>query len=423
MPDEWKLSDTVPLPKTKPPKSIESDLRPISITSVAAKAVEYFPVKSMQRKIMGTLDPNQFGGIQRSSTDMALISIIDHILKSTDNSSTSVRMLLCDFSKAFDLVDHNILIDKLSSKGIHESLTRWAANFLQHRTQRVKIGSTISSVKSMNAGCPQGTLLGPLAFVSYIDDLRLPGDLQVYKYVDDTTVLQACSSDGDNRQFQLGIEQLNTWAIQNKMRFNTAKTKEIIFDFRKNQTPPPKLTMNGSKIERVSEAKILGVIIRSDLKWNSHVSAIVKKANKRLYLLRLCKRAGLEASELIKIYTSLVRSVLEYCSIVFHASLPQYLSDELERVQKRAMALIFPSLNYEDSLESAKLASLYSRREEQCKKMFLALSKRDHKLHGLMPKTRTITHNLRNAHKIPQIRTKTQRYFRSFVPYCIRQFG
>ena len=422
IPEQWKLSDTVPLPKTKPLNSIENDLRPISITSVAAKAVEYFPVKFMYEDITNSLDHNQFGGIRGSSTDMALLSIVNEISKSTDNSSTVVRMLLCDFSKAFDLVDHNILIDKLNNMGTHESLTRWAANFLHNRKQRVKIGSNVSGVLSMKAGCPQGTLLGPLAFVSYINDLSLPGDLRTYKYVDDTTILQTCLADSQNGDLQTGIEHLNEWARTNKMKFNLSKTKEIVFDFRKNCIPPPKLTMNDFEIERVSEAKILGVTIRADLKWNSHVAAIVKKANKRLYLLRLCKRAGLNTTDLITMYTSLVRSVLEYCCVVFHSSLPQYLHDELERVQCRAISLIFPGMDYQQGLDEANLTTLYDRREKQCKKMFMEIMKGDHKLNGLLPEPRTMEHNLRNSGNIPTVRTKTQRYYKSFLPYCIRQF-
>ena len=422
IPDEWKLSNTVPLPKTKPPTSIESDLRPISITSVAAKIVEYFPVKFMQDSIKSNLDPNQFGGIQGTSTEMALLTLLDHVSKSTDNSNTAVRMILCDFSKAFDLVDHNVLVDKLNRLGAHDSLTKWAANFLRNRTQQVKIGSAVSSVVTMKAGCPQGTLLGPLAFVSYINDLCPPNELYTIKYVDDTTVMQASDlSEVCNTSLQQGMEYLKNWARDNKMRFNSTKTKEIVFDFKKSRGLPPKLTMDGVEIEQVSEAKILGVTLRSDLKWNSHIATTIRKANKRLYLLRLCKRAGLKTPELLSMYTSLIRSILEYCCIVFHSSLPEYLHNDLERIQKRAMTIIFPDLTYAQSLDSAKMKSLYDRREAQCEKMFRAILNENHKLHSLLPKSRALTYTLRNVGKLPQIRTRTQRYFNSFVPYCLRK--
>ena len=124
MPDVWKFSNTVPLPKTSPARSIESDLRPISITSVAAKIVKYFPVNFMYKSVENSLDQNQFGGVRGSSTVLALLKIMDYIAKHTDDASSVVRMLLCDFSKAFDLVDHSTLIQKLNDIGVHESLAR-----------------------------------------------------------------------------------------------------------------------------------------------------------------------------------------------------------------------------------------------------------------------------------------------------------
>ena len=167
------------------------------------------------------------------------------------------------------------------------------------------------------------------------------------KYVDDTTILQTvCPGDNDESSLQSGIEHLNNWAKDNMMRFNATKTKEMVFDFRRINQPPSKLTMDGVMIERVTEAKILGVTLQSDLKWNSHIASVIKKANKRLHLLKLCKRAGLKSSQLITMYTTLVRSVLEYCCTVFHTSLPQYLHNDLERIQKRALSIIFPDLDY-----------------------------------------------------------------------------
>jgi hypothetical protein len=423
MPDMWKLSDTVPLPKVTPPNSIETDLRPISITSVAAKVIEYFPVKFLNNSVERSLDKNQFGGLQGSSTAMALIKIVDFLARSTDDSSNTVRMLLCDFSKAFDLVDHSILLEKLHGLGAHETLIRWTANFLCNRSQRVKVGTCKSSELLMNAGCPQGTLLGPLAFVSYIDDLRPPDSFLSVKYIDDTTILHSSGQSSEGETLQDVIEYLSSWAQSNKMRFNVAKTKEIVFNFsRQNQTLPPRLVLGDNVVEQVTEAKILGVILRSDLKWNSHVSSIIKKANKRLYLLRLCKRAGVHTADLITIYTSLIRSVLEYCSAVWHTSLPQYLHDDIEKVQKRALTTIFGSADYNECLSRAKISTLFDRREQQCKKLFNCMTNDTHKLHDLLPSPRNLPHDLRHKKPYELVKAKTQRFYNSYVPYCTRHF-
>jgi hypothetical protein len=422
MPDQWKLSDTVPIPKVIPAKAIDTDLRPISITAVAAKAIEYFPIKFMRESVIECLDPNQFGGIHGSSTVMALLKMVNYIAKSTDDTSNTVRMLLCDFSKAFDLVDHNILINKFSSMGVHDSLIKWSANFLRNRSQQVKIGSHVSNIVKMKAGCPQGTLLGPLAFVTYINDLCPPGEIMTIKFVDDTTLLHSFGPDENGSSLQGVMEYLSQWAHDNKMRFNVGKTREMVFNFQRNKCDLPKLVIDGAEIEQVSEAKLLGVIIRSDLKWNSHISMIIKKANKRLHLLRLCKRAGIKSSDLVMIYTSLVRSVLEYCCAVWHTALPKYLHNDLERIQKRALLIIYPNTDYDRSLQISQLDTLYDRREAQCKNLFLSMSKADHKLHGLLPAVRPKTHDLRNTVPRPLFKTRTQRYFNSFVPYCVRHY-
>ena len=164
---------------------------------------------------------------------------MDYIAKHTDDASSVVRMLLCDFSKAFDLVDHSTLIQKLNDIGVHESLAQWTANFLYNRSQNVKIGCHESDTLNINAGCPQGTLLGPLAFISYINDLRPPESFLSVKYIDDTTILHSMDKQShDNESFQSVIEYLNTWAQKNKMRFNVGKTKEIVFNFSRENTMP-----------------------------------------------------------------------------------------------------------------------------------------------------------------------------------------
>jgi hypothetical protein len=295
-------------------------------------------------------------------------------------------MLLCDFTKAFDLVDHTIVINKMSECGVHDCLLKWSANFLSQRTQRVKIGNHISQEVEMHAGCPQGTLLGPLAFVMHINDLEPPGNVVTIKYVDDTTVLHATKCDGDDTMQETAI-YLHDWALNNNMCFNVKKTKEIVFAFGSNFVNTPPIMLGDAVIEQVKEAKILGVTIQSNLKWNSHVENIIKKANKRLYLLRLCKRSGVKSTDLIDIYTSLIRSVLEYCCVVWHSSLPAYLHYDIERVQKRAMRIIFSDNDYDCSLHMADLETLYIRRERLCTKLFKEMCMPSHKLHELLPKT------------------------------------
>ena len=368
-----------------------------------------------------SIDPNQFGGIKASSTAFALIKMVDYVAKNLDKPGTFIRMLLVDFAKAFDLVDHTIVLEKLSSLGVHESLVRWSASFLNERSQCVKIGSSLSEVARIHAGCPQGTIMGPLVFVTHINDLHPPGQVMTIKYVDDTNILHA-SNDSEDTTLQQAATYLCEWSKTNNMKFNIKKSKEIIFHSTKCAEDFLPITIADDGIERVEEAKILGVIIREDLKWNSHVEYMLKKANKRLYLLTLCRRAGLKQSDMLCIYTSLIRSIVEYCAVVWHSNLPKYLSDAVEKVQKRALHVIYGIDDYDECLKLSSLNLLSERREEQCRNLFKSIQMSSHKLHSLLPSHRDMSYNLRDFSTYQPILCHTNRYSNSFIPYCVKKF-
>ncbi len=167
----------------------------------------------------------------------------------------------------------------------------------------------------------------------------------------------------------------------------------------------------------VEEAKLLGLTIASNLKWNSHVNNIVAKSSKRIYLLVRLKRAKVAIEDILQFYTVCIRPILEYASIVFHYSLPKYLSDEIERVQKRVLRIVYPNLHYEDALIEARMESLYARRQIACNKLFnQILNKPNHKLSNLIPKIDTsLNYQLRNNKKIHVPKFYTERFKNSYV--------
>ena len=205
-------------------ENIKSDLRPISLTPTGSKILEFFPCQQINKAIKNNVDPCQYGGLAGSSTTYALLSMLNYAYQQTDKPGNIVRILLCDFSKAFDLVDHGKLLEKLHTLGVPEYLIKWSASFLTQREQRVKIGENISNSLSPNGGCPQGTLIGPVAFVCHINDLRIPGPALTIKYVDDTTILHS-SSDPEDKTLQNAANLLSDWSLDNKMRLNAKKTK------------------------------------------------------------------------------------------------------------------------------------------------------------------------------------------------------
>ena len=162
------------------------------------------------------------------------------------------------------------------------------------------------------------------------------------------------------------LSDIYTYASLRGMKINSKKCKEMIINFM--QCIPfllVPLTVGGSVIERVVTYKLLGVYISDDLSWNVHIEHIVKKANKRLYALRALKKSGLTITQLVQVYCSIVRSVLEYACPVW-AALPKYLEDAIESVQKRALRIVLPNCHYDDALIQSGITALSQRREEAC---------------------------------------------------------
>ena len=169
----WREANVIPIPKISPPKSVNSDLRPISLTATLSKILESFVGGWIFTSVSDKLNKNQFGALKRRSTSHALISVLYHWQNALD-SGNSVRSLFVDYSKAYDRVDQNILLRKMITLNVPQFAIRWLFSFLKHRIQMVKLRSSnkFSDWTEVTAGMPQGTWLGPLTFVMYIDDLN-----------------------------------------------------------------------------------------------------------------------------------------------------------------------------------------------------------------------------------------------------------
>ena len=155
--------------------------------------------------------------------------------------------------------------------------------------------------------------------------------------------------------------------------------------------------------------------ITNNLKWNNHVDNIVSKASKRLYLIKQLKRADVDTKSLVQFYCSCIRSILEYACQVFHSSLPRYLSDDIEQIQRRALRIILPGIKYKQALEHTGLESLFERREKLCNKLFTTIEKdKNHKLHDLLPPLNCQTYKLRRVRKY-KMSFKTKRSQNAFL--------
>ena len=340
LPTIWKMADVTPLPKKKPVVDIKKELRPISLTPCISKVAEEFVVDGFVKPaVMSVLDHNQYGAIPNSSTTMALISMLHSWSLGTDGNGAIVRTLLLDYRKAFDLVDHNILVRKLRNQcKLPASIINWIIDFLSDRSQRIKFTSEcFSEWGPVPAGVPQGTKLGPCLFVLMINDLDT--NAQQWKYVDDTTMSEVVVKGGVSHM-QAIANRVIEWSRENRVQLNTDKCKELRISFAKEQRALDPVIIEGKEVELVTSTKLLGLTIVNDLTWNDHVTVITKKASKRLYFLTQLKRAGVPKQDLAMFYVSCVRSVIDYAAPVFSNGLPQYLKDELVRLEKRAISII-----------------------------------------------------------------------------------
>ena len=267
---------------------------------------------------------------------------------------------------------------------------------------------------------PQGTKLGPLLFAVLINSLLKdwPGRI---KFVDDTSALEIVPRYSPSLM-PLVVNDISAFTSKRGMKLNHKKCKQMLINFLKYKAfDENQIFVDGNPVETVSSFKLLGVWISKDLSWNTHVDMVLKKANSRLYALRLLKKAGLQSSDIVQIYISFIRSGIEYASPVW-SSIPKSLSVLLESVQKRSLKIAYPALSYEESLKTSSLQRLSIRRDVFCKKFIESLRRENSphnpltKIMEINPRTETHNYDLRNDQRMDQtlIPVMTER-FRNFV--------
>ena len=253
-----------------------------------------------------------------------------------------------------------------------------------------------------------------------MNDLLFPS--LCIKYVDDTTVASESEDPLDN-SLQNDLDMLLTWCQENGMRLNPNKTKEMVIYFGKKFSIAdiPKLKIGSDDLERVQTFKLLGVIFNYKLTWADHVEFILGKVSKRMFIIYQLARIGLPAPEIITVYKSLIRSVLEYSCEVWHSGLTCAQSRDLERVQKRVLQIIYRQLSYKDALKLSGLARLSERREEAIRELFKKIRTPGHILYDLLTPKLKSKFNLRSVYEFSLPRAHTARFANSFIPYCIKK--
>ena len=359
VPADWKCANVTPIFK-KGKKSQPGNYRPISLTSIVCKLLETV----IRDKMVKFLEENQLikdsqHGFRNQRS--CLTNLLDFFHDVFDNydECRSVDIIYLDFQKAFDKVPHKRLLDKVFTLGICGSIHNWIKDWLSNRKQRVVINGVSSPWLSVKSGVPQGSVLGPVLFLIYVNDLDDGLTCKVSKFADDTKISSKVITTQDKAALQSDLDRLTFWANKWQMKFNLSKCKVLHIGSNNDQV---QYEMNGHVLETVKKEKDLGVTISNDLKPGKHCSEVVKTANR---LVGFIGRTFENKSEtvLLKLYNSLVRPHLEYC-IQFWSPYYQKDVDKLERVQRRLTKMIprLRNMPYEERLKNLNLFSLSKRR-------------------------------------------------------------
>ena len=317
-----------------------SNCRPISLLSSVGKVLEKIVHKHVfnffqENHIITTL---QSGFVPGDSTVNHLIDLYNTCCQALDEGK-EVRATFCDISKAFDRMWHKGLPYKLSSVGISGPLLHWFTDYLDKKKQRVVLPGTASSLTSIKAGVPQGSILGPLLFLVYINDIVENIHSSIRRFADDTSLYIIVDDPIDTaNQLNNDPQTIHLWAKTWLMTFNPANQKSMIFSRKRNKPYHPPVFMNQTEIEEVTSHKHLGVVFSNDCTWHEHLDYIKSKAWTRINIMRKLK-FKLDRRSLQTIYFSFIRPVIEYSDVVWdNCTLCE--ANELEKIQIEAARIV-----------------------------------------------------------------------------------
>ena len=342
-PKQWKEGKIIPLPKDARATFCGPNSRPISILPVLSKLLEKIVFKQVQDYFYDYNLTTMYQHAYRAghSTCTALTQMSDDWLKSIDDSML-VGTVLLDFSAAFDVIDHDILISKLSSYGFKSSAILWFRSYLSARSQRVYFNGALSNSKDLYCGIPQGSCLGPLLFSVFTNDMPYAiSKANLTMYADDSTLYYAAPTSVELSQvLSSELSIIYEWIKNNKLILNISKTMSIIFgsNYRLSNNPKINLQIDGQTIQQVRTVKLLGLWLDSTLSWSEHIDKVVGKMGRAVAITRKCV-PFLTSNLFRQVVCSLVLCHLDYCSVVW-SSASNVLIQKLQVAQNKAARLV-----------------------------------------------------------------------------------
>ena len=360
LPNDWKSAEVVALFK-KGSRLDPGNYRPVSLTCIICKVLESIIRDSIVSHLIENklLSDCQHGFRKKRSCVTQLLEVMNDLTCSMDNGY-DIDILYLDFKKAFDSVPHERLIIKLKAYGITGQVLRWISAFLLNRTQQVRVGTATSGVGMVLSGIPQGSILGPILFLIFINDLPHCLKSTCKIFADDTKIYNISPNTTD---IQSDLNKLLDWSETWQLQFNISKCK-VLHIGRRVCGGEFSINVNNDVIGITScnAEKDLGVMFDTSLSFDAHIHNVVNRANQMLGIIKRCF-SFLNRDIFLKLYKAFVRPHLEYANVIWNPYLKRQ-SIMIERVQRRATKLLFEcrNMSYRERLQYLNLHSLKGRR-------------------------------------------------------------
>ena len=338
-PELMKIAKVVPLFKSGK-NNVFTNYRPVSLLPQFSKILE----KLFNRRLEKFLDKNkilsntQYGFRENMSTSLALMELIEDVTQSLDAHKHTIGVFI-DLKKAFDTIDHRILLNKLNHYGLRGKSNDWIKSYLESRKQYVKLENCESDYMKVVCGVPQGSILGPKLFILYINDMcNVSNILKFILFADDTNIF--CSGNNLKKLSELISQELNKlrdWFSVNKLSLNVSKTNFMVFS-NTRKVENVEITINNTAITRVNSTKFLGVIIDEKLNWKEQIKSVRAKLSKSMFMLNRAK-CTLKYDAMLMLYNSIVLPHLTYCCELWGNTYKTNLQD-IVILQKKIMRIV-----------------------------------------------------------------------------------